>query len=417
MDRRVFLQSTAALSWFGAPARGSGPTAPAAPPGFRLVETAGIRRYGYPVSVPLPAGDSDTDLRLTREGREVAAQFRRPSGAGAPATILDFSTSPGPFEVEEYLISPTERRGTRAESNRGMRASVDRGTIEVANPPYITFSLGEDLAGFLRSVRIPGLEFLQPRSGGFFANNGGERTYLGAAPPAGGAAPRAVVTRQGPLAVGVGFEHVVPMGGGAALAWSLAMSFPSTKSWVEVAWSIADPEDRITSMGLDLNLLLDGGPILVECGARSTVYSTLEPEDHLAFESGPRLSEQGRELSWRIARGRGNSPALEAVGLRKDGVSAEGWVHAMDSRRCTAMAVASFGAGSNGTLDLFEVEGNGLLRFERQFLAIGPAAGARKLATKGLKFWIHFVTMPVQVGAKTSPQAMLAPLEVRWRRP
>jgi hypothetical protein len=207
------------------------------------------------------------------------------------------------------------------------------------------------------------------------------------------------------------------MGGGPAFASSLALTFPSTKSWVEVAWSIADPEHRIASMGLDLNLLVEGSPILVDCGARSTVYSTLEPEDRLAFEAGPGLSARGRELSWRVARGRGNSPVLEAAGSRKDGSGAEGWVHVMDSRRCTAIAVAGFGSGSVGILDRFEVEGSGLLRFECQFLARGPATGSGKPVAKGLKFWIHFVTMPVQVGARTSPQAMLAPLEMHWRRP
>jgi hypothetical protein len=34
---------------------------------------------------------------------------------------------------------------------------------------------------------------------------------------------------------------------------------------------------------------------------------------------------------------------------------------------------------------------------------------------KHLKFWLHFVPNPVQVGALTSPQAMLAPLEIAWR--
>jgi hypothetical protein len=40
----------------------------------------------------------------------------------------------------------------------------------------------------------------------------------------------------------------------------------------------------------------------------------------------------------------------------------------------------------------------------------GPPAGAKRLA-----FWLHFVGMPVQVGAATSPQAMLAPLQVEVR--
>ena len=37
------------------------------------------------------------------------------------------------------------------------------------------------------------------------------------------------------------------------------------------------------------------------------------------------------------------------------------------------------------------------------------------LTMKGLRFWLHFVDVPVQVGAVTSPQAMLAPLLVEVR--
>jgi hypothetical protein len=35
---------------------------------------------------------------------------------------------------------------------------------------------------------------------------------------------------------------------------------------------------------------------------------------------------------------------------------------------------------------------------------------------KALTCWFHFVQMPVQVGAATSPQAILAPLEVEFAR-
>ena len=36
---------------------------------------------------------------------------------------------------------------------------------------------------------------------------------------------------------------------------------------------------------------------------------------------------------------------------------------------------------------------------------------------RSLHFWLHFVTMPVQVGAATSPQAMQNPLRVEWDAP
>jgi len=32
-----------------------------------------------------------------------------------------------------------------------------------------------------------------------------------------------------------------------------------------------------------------------------------------------------------------------------------------------------------------------------------------------LHFWLHFVGMPVQLGAATSPQAILNPLRVEWQ--
>jgi len=36
---------------------------------------------------------------------------------------------------------------------------------------------------------------------------------------------------------------------------------------------------------------------------------------------------------------------------------------------------------------------------------------------RSLHFWLHFVTMPVQVGAAISPQAMQNPLRVEWDAP
>jgi hypothetical protein len=201
------------------------------------------------------------------------------------------------------------------------------------------------------------------------------------------------------------------------------MTFPSSKSWVEVLWTIADPEDRIESMGLDLDLRLEGEPILIDCGARSTVYSTLEPRERIVFEAGHSLDIHSRELHWTVRKGSSTSSLLlEAAGEKGSGREPEGWVHVTDRTRCTAMAVADFGKPSQRTLDRFEIEGKGLLRFERRYRPeqAKPRSGkspAMNNNNKNLRFWIHFVTMPVQVGAKTSPQAMLSPLEVRWERP
>ena len=44
------------------------------------------------------------------------------------------------------------------------------------------------------------------------------------------------------------------------------------------------------------------------------------------------------------------------------------------------------------------------------------AVAAPTAGPKALTCWFHFVQMPVQVGAATSPQAILAPLAVEFAR-
>jgi hypothetical protein len=82
----------------------------------------------------------------------------------------------------------------------------------------------------------------------------------------------------------------------------------------------------------------------------------------------------------------------------------EGWAHVMDAQRATAAAVAGFGrASAEG--DRIEVGADGKLRLLRERMG-----GEHKQ----LRFWVHFVSMPVQVGAATSPQSMQNPLVVEW---
>src|SRR5262249_36493191 len=92
----------------------------------------------------------------------------------------------------------------------------------------------------------------------------------------------------------------------------------------------------------------------------------------------------------------------------------EGWIHVFDRERCTAMAVAQFGRARPWAVDRFDVYANGRVRFERLYLSQKTVPSAPKEPKKTLRFWLHFVTVPVQSGAVTSPQSMLAPLEAMW---
>ena len=372
MNRRRFLETSAGLTSLGATSQAS-----ASAPGerrlaLRLTETAGIRRFGYPVSTQLPADLSATRFRLTKDGREIPAQFRRglrPRWPRRGGPRLQCQS--GPLRGRELRSHRRRSRPSQPRTARRHELST-RGTERSTCLMLHTSRTRSARISPVSCARsgIPALEFLKPNSPGLFVGSRGRKTYLDATPGPTAKPPRVQVARQGPMAAGLSFDHAIQLDEKSHLASSIAMTFPSSKSWVEVVWTIADPEDRIDSMGLDLDLRLEGEPILIDCGARSTVYTTLEPRERIVFEAGHPLNIQGRELEWAIRKGSSTSPLLlEAAGEKRSGREPEGWVHVMDRTRCTAMAIADFGRPSQAqeTLDRFEIEANGLLRFERRF--------------------------------------------------
>ena len=68
--------------------------------------------------------------------------------------------------------------------------------------------------------------------------------------------------------------------------------------------------------------------------------------------------------------------------------------------------MADFAA--SGCQDEVRIDGDGRLVLTRRLGEKGP---------RRLRFWLHFVNMPVQVGALTSPQSMQAPLAVEAAGP
>src|SRR5262249_49784896 len=144
--------------------------------------------------------------------------------------------------------------------------------------------------------------------------------------------------------------------------------------------------DLISGLGAELNLNVDGKETLIDFGAGSLVYARLRAgETAVLRQEGPR---------WRTLVGKSGSAEPYVVSSPTAG-RAEAWAHVMDTQRCTAVALADF-AKSDGEI---AIDADGRLRLHRQ-------------GTKQLRFWLHFVSMPVHVGAATSPQAMLAPLRV-----
>ncbi|MBX6315074.1 MAG: hypothetical protein IRY99_19490 [Isosphaeraceae bacterium] len=198
-------------------------------------------------------------------------------------------------------------------------------------------------------------------------------------------------------------------GGGRSVTSLVELTFPASKSWVEATWRVADPEGVVASCGLDLDLSLEGSPILVDLGARSTVYGALKGGEWMELAAGVvRGSPPGPAPDWVVRKGPRDQGELLAIASAEYPGRAEGWAHVMDARRATALAVAGFG---RSTADRIAVGPTGQVRITRHFV-MGEEAPPK--GEKTITCWFHFVPMPVQVGAATSPQAMLEPLRVVW---
>ncbi|MFO0890631.1 MAG: hypothetical protein U0790_15990 [Isosphaeraceae bacterium] len=384
--------SAAALACLAAQPPGSGPGRR-----FRLLETAGLRRFGYPVHAEFPKPTGATRFTLIQDGKPVPAQFRAVRDAsGAERVSLDFNASLGPLESAVYEVRSGED-GPDAEPRRGLKVESAGDSFRIDGTGMI-YEVPMDLSGFLGRVAQGDREFLGRKSTGLWLRPAGRQS--------GGSEPRplalrGVISRRGPLAMGLRYDGV-GNDDGRRVAVAVELTFPSSKSWVELNASIGDSgAGPAYELGIDLDLAIEGSPTLVDLGATGTVYGTLQGEERLSLIGLP-------GAGWEVIKGDRRQDVLQAKPPRgpgkPDSPNAEGWAHVMDATRCTAVAVADFGTRAR---DQIEVSANGRLRVTRRFPegTQGP---------RSLRAWYHFVPMPVQVGAVTSPQSMLAPLEVEW---
>jgi hypothetical protein len=375
-------------------------------------ETAGIRRFGYPVSAMLeldrpPA--PGTRFRLLAEGKLVTAQFRSIDSPGKPGGMvsLDFEANLLPFETRRYKVEYGNDVEAGPEPERGLAIEETGNVYRISSGSQLAWEVARDLTGLLRSARAGGMEYLEPGSEGLFLRlKGGERRRLGSSSPGGASGPAGRIVKRGPIDCLLRFDGEEDLTGSGKVSWAVELEFPRAKSWVRVGLSVNDPQGLVEALDADLRLHLEGGRAFADFGAGTLVYAVLERGQRAVFRTG-----LPGEPSWEVLRGEGErlEPYVASGPGARDRV--EGWAHVMDRERCTAVAVGEFG---RKTEDRIEVDAAGRLELGRDFTKRTGASPAP--ASKSLVFWLHFVSMPPHVGAVTSPQSMMSPLEATWRR-
>ncbi len=342
---------------------------------LRITETAGIRRFSFPVTASLPPQLAGRPVRLLRDGKPVQAQVR--------GGEIDFNVSLGPYEHQEFSVVPQETPAPEAAASTVDRES-DQFTVAYGESLHYIVPL--NLLGLLRAVKTPRWDYLRPGSQGLLLRFRDDIIYRAGGFGPYGKATSASVVKQGPLDSVIEFSSTEALRGNYSVPSKVRMEFPRSKSWVKTTWTVEDPNGLLTGLGADLNLNLTSPPALVDFGAGTLVYTQLLP--------GQTAVLIGQPQSWQVLVG--NEPYVTAKSGR-----AEGWAHVMDRERCTVVAVKDFGERE----DRIEVASDGRLQIWRSFRGSGE---------KAVTFWLHFVRMPVEIGAATSPQSILAPLKIDW---
>jgi hypothetical protein len=378
---------------------------------FQVSETAGIRRFGYPVNVILPLPEpvkSTTDFRLLSGDKPVSAQFgsHGDMSEGIRSVSLDFNASPGPFKREEYVVEYGSGVST-LKPKPGLRVETTEKKYRVIHPSGLQFAMSREFPGVIEQVQAGKTKYLNGSSQGLsIGTKANKRLYLG---KSGKTKPASSVVREGPLAIALRFETSESPGSTGQVTSIVEMEFPISKSWVRVNWTVDDPGGDIVDLSAGLNLHLEGEPVLFDFGAGTTVYGQVRRGE------SARLSQTATARPASVRRWEtllGTRPDLKPYVLCPGSSmpperDAEGWAHIMDRERCTAVALGEFATAKEGAE--ITVDADGRLELLRKFGS--PSKGSER-GTKRLTYWLHFVGMPVHVGAATSPQAMLAPLQV-----
>ncbi len=348
---------------------------------FRVRESHGIRRFNYPIQASFVSDRPAASLRLVENGKPIPAQFTNRESR----VEVDFNASLAPFEMRRYRVE----EGAGPAQGAGVTIEETASAFVVRGGGGTQYDVPKNLLGLISGARTARGPFV--RSGSFGAGivYRDDILYRAGGVSHWGEATKARIVKRGPLAVAVRFESNEGLRSSRTVASVLELEFPRSKSWVEARWLVDDPENFVSGLLAEVNLDLDGSPVLVDFGASTMVYAVLRKEPKILFHAdaaGWFIDLAGD----RYAAGKGDP---------------EGWAHVMDKERATAVAVGEFAMFNPTARSSIEVGLDGRLTVRRDFT---------RGREKTLHFWLHFVSMPVQIGAATSPQSMQNPPRIEW---
>jgi hypothetical protein len=322
----------------------------AEPIAFTVSETAGLRRFAYPVTASLECASgilpSPEEATLTDEkGSEVPAQFtamsRWPDGS-VRGLDVDFSPSTGPLETLPFRLvtgqAPTQ--SLRA----GLSVTESGDEILVASSA-IRHRIRRDGKPLIASIAFGDNEFIGPD---------GIRTTL---------EPGALeIVKRGP------FNVTLKLG-------SIQLEYVNTKSWVKIIQRAESERE----LAIDAHFHLSKLPLLWDFGLGSWLYGNMA------------------------------KPA-QAVTLRH---SSDAWDILTTPGELFAMTPTFDGCGHLADMDRVAAFGIAGVAKDIETLLTSDGRVRITSSRPELTAFFHVVGQPIPVTAVTSPQAMVRPLLVK----
>jgi hypothetical protein len=356
-------------------------------------EVGGIRRTQFPVTarIPFPRGvlRDPVNVKLLSNQTEVPeqalAETRWPDGS-VQWLAVDLNVTIGPNESQTYSLQYGD--GVRSEAAvRGLMVTEDADAVQVG-----TIRFNKSGSPLVASVKYRD-EAIGMGANGLTVNDASGSVHdLTTAENV-----KAEIVKRGPLVVALKYSGAIRLEKDAKAPFSITVEMPNSKSWVKLQASVDDPTRSIRDLAINLPLTLGPFPWVWDFGTTRWTYGSMRAATDSVIMSDT-LGAAGAG-TWTVISGpKGRELAAETSG--PDAASFGGWGHVQGAKEVVAYAVE--GVKTRPGTYRIAIDGSGQTTF--QFTPSAPQTRHE------LTVYTHFVSTPVQIGAATSPAAILSPL-------
>ncbi len=359
-----------------------------------MSETDGIRRTFFPTrtQMELPRGQlssvegvqlADADSRVP-----VQATVTRRWDDGSVRTLeVDFNVSIGPLETQAFDLLFDADGEPVVGGPRGLVIDESPEGLQVGR---IRFGSRGSIP--LASVDYRGELIADGENGLVIVDDVGTRYEASSTEW-----EPVELLKGGPLTVHVRHRGTLQLRQGGSVEITLDLEMPNSKSWVRLEAQVEDPDRHIREIGFATPLNPGEYPWTWDFGTPNGTYGAFRDESGWVVLQ--QTVETGGRGRWEVRTGAEGGERIYEQSLPGRSEVVKGWAHLQNGTQAIAFAIEGVGP----TPGVFTARLSGLGQAEFSFSPMEPSE------RQSLVVYQHFVSVPVAIGAATSPASILSP--------